>query len=118
VRNCAMNGRSWTWDPLNSGCLCIDCRLGGRSPAGGAGPAAFASAAVAVARAVFVLVNAVLRVTMVALSHSRSVSMAQYLASSPCPSVSKASPSSVSASRSSVSASRSSASVSLALVRF
>jgi len=57
-----------------------------------------ASAAVAVIRAVFVLVNVVLRVTMVALSRSRSVSMAVYLASSSCPSVSNAWRSSVRAS--------------------
>jgi len=54
VRNCAMNGRSWSWDPSNSCGLGIDSRLGGRSPAGGAGPPAFASAVVVVARAVFV----------------------------------------------------------------
>jgi len=106
-----MTGRSWSWDLSNSYGLGIDSRLGGRSPACGAGPPVFASAAVGVPRAVFVLVNAVLRVTMVALSRSRSVSMVVYLASSPCPSVSKAS-------GSSVSASHSSASVSLSVVRF
>ena len=79
VRNCAMNGRSSSWNPLNSCGLGIDSRLGGRSPAGGAGPPAFASGVVAVARAVFVLVNEVLRFTMVALSRSRSVLMALYL---------------------------------------
>jgi len=89
-----MNEPSWSWELLNSCGLGIDSLFGTRSPSGaGAGPTASARA--------FAWVKAALRVTIVPLSCSRSVSRVLNLASSPCPSVDKASRSSVNVSGSS-----------------